>query len=282
MKTKSSNPLKLLEDYLLRKRYSQNTIDSYLHSIKNVIEFSDKDIYHITADDFNEYINDIGILYSNSFVNQIISSGILFLKYGLYKTDRIINKLERPRAEKKLPEILSKGEVVRIIDNIPNIKHKAFIATIYAHGLRISELINLTIENVDSKRGFLIIKQSKGKKDRNIALNQNCLKLLRIYFLKYNPKHYLFEGQKGFTYSTTSIRKVLQRAVDKSGITKHITPHTLRHSFATHLLEQGIDLRIIRDILGHVSTKTTEIYTHVSSVTLSNAQLSQFNFENAA
>jgi len=282
MKTKSSNPLKLLEDYLLRNRYSRKTINSYLSSVQNVIEFTDKDIYHVNADDFNEYILDIGVLYSNSFVNHVISSGKLFLRYGLGKTNQVINKLERPRKETRLPDILSVNEIRKILNNTSNIKHKAILATIYAHGLRVSELPKLTISNVDSETGFLIVKQSKGKKDRRIPLNEECLVVLRRYYSAYKPKCFLFEGQKGLMYSTSSIRKILQRAVEKSQITKNVTPHTLRHSYATHLLEKGYDIRLIQVILGHKNIKTTQIYTHVSSKTISTVIIDLFMGEKAA
>jgi len=156
------------------------------------------------------------------------------------------------------------------------------LATIYAHGLRVSELPKLTISNVDSETGFLIVKQSKGKKDRRIPLNEECLVVLRRYYSAYKPKCFLFEGQKGLMYSTSSIRKILQRAVEKSQITKNVTPHTLRHSYATHLLEKGYDIRLIQVILGHKNIKTTQIYTHVSSKTISTVIIDLFMGEKAA
>ncbi len=135
----------------------------------------------------------------------------------------------------------------------------------YSAGLRISELINLRISNIDSSRRQIKIHQSKGKKDRMTLLSGKMLVLLREYFKEHKPKDWLFEGQKGGKYSTTSIQKVFQRAKNAAGIRKHATVHTLRHSFATHLLEAGTDLRYIQELLGHGSSKTTEIYTHVST-----------------
>ena len=285
MKKESSNPLILLEDYLTRVQYAPKTVAVYLHVVKQVFHSSGKeDIYHLTASDFNSYIDDAILLYnvSASYINQVISAGKHFLKQGLGKTDANIKQLQRPRAQKTLPTVLSIDEISRIIAAIPNIKHKAYIATIYAHGLRISELINLKVNSIDSSRGFVIIKQSKGKKDRLVPLNAEVLQLLRTYYKQYRPKHYLFEGQYGEQYSDTSIRKVLERAVKQTHILKPVTPHTLRHSFATHLLEQGVDLRYIQELLGHTSSKTTEIYTHVSSLSLKQIQLSPFMKRKAA
>jgi len=155
-------------------------------------------------------------------------------------------------------------EIKRLIHGTVNLKHKCIISLLYSSGLRRSELLNLKIENIDSERMVLIIKNSKGKKDRVTLLSQNVLNLLRTYYKKYKPKKYLFEGIKGGKYSETSVAKILKSSASKAGIKKNVTPHMLRHSFATHLLEQGTDLRYIQELLGHSSSKTTEIYTHIS------------------
>lgn len=268
MENVSSNPLKIMEDYLKRKNYSEKTIRSYSDAIIEVRESSNKDIYHLTPEDFNEHINDIIITSSLSKVNQVISAGKLFLKHGLNKSDALINKLERPFSEKKIPTVLSISEVSSIIKNTGNLKHKAILATIYSHGLRRQELINLKVGDIDSKRGFLIVRQTKNRKDRPIPLNAECLQILRLYYKQFKPKEYLFEGQFEPYYSGTSICAILKNAVKKSGINKKVTPHTLRHSYATHLLEKGTDIRYIQELLGHSNIKTTEIYTHISSVHL--------------
>lgn len=279
MKKQPSNPLILLEDYFTRVKYAPKTIATYLQTVRQVFKSSGKeDIYHLTATDFNNYIDEAILLYdvSPSYINQVISAGKHFLKIGLGKSDYNIKKLQRPRTSRTLPNVLSVSEISRILAAITNIKHKAYIATIYAHGLRISELINLKVNSIDSSRGFLVIKQSKGRKDRLIPLNHEALQLLRQYYAQYRPKNYLFEGASGQQYSETSIRKVLESAVKKARILKPVTPHTMRHSFATHLHEQGTDIRYIQELLGHTSSKTTEIYTHVSSVSLKHIQLNGF------
>ncbi|MBC8266977.1 MAG: tyrosine-type recombinase/integrase [Flavobacteriales bacterium] len=179
-----------------------------------------------------------------------------------------IQYLSPSRKEKKLPVVLSKNEVKRLVNGLSNIKHKCIISLIYSAGLRISELVNLEITDIDSERMIITIRGAKGYKDRNLPLSENVLFLLREYYKKYAPNKYLFEGQKGGKYTTTSTRQVFNKAVKKSKIIKHATPHTLRHSYATHLLEDGVDVRIIQKLLGHNSLNTTMIYTHIATPTL--------------
>ena len=176
----------------------------------------------------------------------------------------ITEQIERPRSEHKLPNVLSEEEVMRIINNVQNIKHKAILLTIYSAGLRISEAVNLKIADIDSSRHLILIKGAKGKKDRNSLLSEKLLVYLRKYFLMYKPKVWLFEGQYGGQYSDSSIQAIFREACNAAKITKKATVHTLRHSFATHLLERGTDLRYIQELLGHSSSKTTEIYTHIT------------------
>jgi site-specific recombinase XerD len=173
--------------------------------------------------------------------------------------------IERPRKEKQLPEVLAKEEIIKIINSTNNIKHRCIVGLLYSSGLRRSELLNLTITDIDSKRMVVKINNAKGNKDRISILSPSILKDLRHYYKAYQPKKYLFEGQKGNKYSVTSVLNIISAATKKAGILKRVTPHMLRHSFATHLLENGTDLRHIQLLLGHSSTKTTEIYTHVAN-----------------
>ena len=160
--------------------------------------------------------------------------------------------------------MLSKEEIALIIKTIDNLKHKMIISILYSGGLRRSEILYLKISDIHSDRGLLRINGAKGKKDRFTLLSQALLEPLREYYRQYHPKIYLFEGQKGGQYSAESISKILKNSAKKAGINRVVTPHMLRHSFATHLLEQGTDLRYIQELLGHSSSKTTEIYTHVA------------------
>ena len=173
--------------------------------------------------------------------------------------------LNRPRSEKQLPSVLSTLEVESIIKSVENLKHKAILMVIYSSGLRLSELINLKINDIDSDRMRLMVRGAKGGKDRYTILSKQALKTMREYYLFYNPREYLLEGENGMQYSDRNVQSIMKMACYRAGITKHASVHTLRHSFATHMLENGVDLRYIQELLGHSSTKTTQIYTHVTN-----------------
>jgi integrase/recombinase XerD len=249
------------------RRYSENTIKTYSDGIKTFLRFhSKKDVDKISNKDLvdfnNQYILKNG--YSSSYQNQVVNAvKLFFLK--VENRQMYIEEIERPRREFKLPNVLSKEEVKAILSAPINLKHRAMLSLIYACGLRRSELLDLKHIDVDSRRGLLIIRQSKGNKDRVVPLSQKIIELLREYFKAYRPESWLFEGQKkGEQYSAGSLQEVLRQSLVKAKIKKPVTLHWLRHSYATHLLEAGTDLRYIQELLGHKSSRTTEIYTHVS------------------
>jgi len=252
---------------LTELRYSQNTIDVYTDMFTEFINH-----YEDTAlDDITEPMIMDFLLYlvntrhvSTSYQNQSINA-IKFYFERVMGGKRKIYMINRPREEQYLPEVLSTEEITRIINATDNLKHKVVLMTIYSSGLRIGEAINLKIKDIDSERMQIRVEQGKGKKDRYTLLSVKNLELLRKYFLEYKPKVWLFEGANGDIYSPKSIQLILKKAVLKVGIKKHITVHTLRHSFATHLLEAGTDLRDIQSLLGHANSKTTEIYTHITT-----------------
>ena len=173
--------------------------------------------------------------------------------------------VERPREEKTLPIVLSEKEIGDLLNATENIKHKAILMLAYSAGLRLSELTNVKITDIDSNRMQIRIEQGKGKKDRYTLLAVKLLAILREYFVLFKPKEWLFEGADGGQYSVRSIQAIMKDATKKAGIKKKVSVHTLRHSFATHLLENGTDLRYIQSLLGHSSSKTTEIYTHITT-----------------
>lgn len=259
--------------WLKSKRYSPNTIKTYVDAIKSFLKFyANKPISEITNQDVikfnNEYI--LANNYSASFQNQVVNAIKLFFKTVQNKSIDV-DLVHRPKRPKLLPNVLSKEEVKSILDAPTNVKHKTMLSLIYACGLRRSELLNLKPEHINSKRNVLIIKQSKGKKDRITPISDKLIALLRDYYKSYKPEVWLFEGQnKGEKYSAESLQKILKQALEKCKITKPVTLHWLRHSYATHLLESGTDLRYIQELLGHNSSKTTEIYTHVSTKSLQN------------
>jgi len=261
-------------DVLVRKRYSQNTIKTYVSYMGDFVkEFKGRKLDSIRTWEINAYISRLirtrGI--STSQQNQRISA-IKFYYEKVLGRKKMYYHLNRPKKEKKLPRVLTVEEVELILKHCPNLKHKCILMTLYSGGLRRSELINLKITDIDSNQMLIRITDSKGNKDRHTLLSETLLELLRDYIRFYKPKHWLYEGQSGGQYSATSIENIFRKAIRKAQITKHATPHTLRHSFATHLLEQGISLRYIQEILGHSSITTTEIYTHVSSKQLTKIQ----------
>ena len=179
--------------------------------------------------------------------------------------------LERPRRGRPLPNVLPKEMVKELLEGIPNLKHKAALSMVYGLGLRRSELINLKLTDIDSKAKTVVIRQGKGQKDRVLPLPDNLLRLLRNYYKSYKPKVWLIEGDKvGKPYSPTSLQNIFKKYLAKVSKNNTFTLHSLRHSYATHILDSGTDIRFIQELLGHKSSRTTEIYTHVSMRSLRN------------
>lgn len=257
------------------KRYSTNTIKTYAEALRIfLVYFKEKHPEGITNEDFQHFIHEYIIKkkYSFSYQNQIVN-GIKLYYLKLHNKKLDIQKIERPKRDKRLPNVLSKEEVKAIIESLGNLKHRAMLSLIYACGLRRSELLNLKITDIDSKRGVIIIRHSKGKKDRLVPIGEKILMMLREYYKTSKTQTYLFEGQiHDEKYCSRSLQKVLKLALDKANINKPASLHWLRHSYATHLLENGTDLRYIQELLGHNSSRTTEIYTHVSTKNLQNIQ----------
>jgi integrase/recombinase XerD len=254
--------------WLLSRRYSNSTITTYTEALKSFLTYyKEKPVVEITNDDVIRYNNEY-ILNNNlsaSYQNQIVNAIKLFFS-TVQETKIELDKIHRPKREKLLPNVLSKEEVKLILNAHSNLKHKTMLSLIYACGLRCGELLALKPVHIDSKRNIVILKHAKGKKDRIAPLSPKILDMLRDYYKIYKPVTYLFEGQiSGSPYDSRSLQLVLKQALKKVKILKPVTLHWLRHSFATHLLESGTDLRYIQELLGHNSSKTTEIYTHVST-----------------
>jgi site-specific recombinase XerD len=263
---KNGKIIKICEQKLIYLNYSDRTKEIYLHYIEKFIESIDKQIIHLSSKDFQSYLD--GYNFSSvSQQNQIINAIRFLYKFGLNKKYKKVSFI-RPRKEKKLPKIIDNEFIIRKLNGIKNLKHKALLSLTYSVGLRVSEVINLKIEDIDSKRMIIHIKNAKGKKDRIVPLSRIILVLFRDYFKEYRPNEYLFNGQTSPQYSSTSCNKIIKKYL---GEQYHI--HQLRHSCFTHLLECGVDLRIIQEIAGHNSSKTTEIYTHVSKKCLNKVVL---------
>jgi site-specific recombinase XerD len=252
---------------LSNKNYSKRTIDNYLIHIRKYHESFNKRIQDINLNDLTLYLQNYP--YSSiSQQNQIISSLKLFYKYILNKKDIHLDKIERPRKEKHLPRVIDSKELINKISKIENVKHKTILSLAYSTGMRVSEIVNLRISNIDSKRMLIHIENGKGRKDRFVPLSENMLNLLRIYYKQYKPKEYLFNGQTSLQYSVKSCQEIFKKYISKDQ-----SFHNLRHSCFTYLLETGVDIRKIQKIAGHSNIKTTEIYTHVSNLVLSKINL---------
>ncbi len=252
---------------LKRVRYSDSTIKVYSKYFRDFqTAFPDKDLKEFTPEDINDYM--LGVIekqkISTSQQNQRINA-IKFYYEKVLGREKLYFSIERPKKEKLLPDVLSKNEISTMINSTHNLKHKCLIALLYSCGLRRSEAINMELKDVDSDRMLIKVRAGKGKKDRYVQLAKPTLLLLRAYYKKYKPLKWIFEGPNNKPYSTKSISNVVKTAAQRVGIKKRVFPHILRHSFATHHLEQGTDLRYIQEWLGHGSSKTTERYTHVSN-----------------
>lgn len=258
--------------YLKNRRYSPSTIKMYMKHVKDFLAFYyDKEIDLITNEDV-QYFNYERIVKKNmshNFQNTFMSSLKLFL-HVVSEPSINFDQIERAKNSRKLPTVFSKQEVQKIIASTNNLKHKTILLLTYGCGLRRSEIGNIKVSDLDSERNLMIIKNAKGKKDRYVPVSNKLVESLRHYYKMYKPKKYLFETTSGKKYNVETIYKIFRRAFLVSGINKQAGIHALRHSYATHLLEAGTDLRYIQEILGHKSSKTTEIYTHVSNKNLSN------------
>jgi len=264
-----ANYRKCPEEYLKKlelKRYANNTVKSYVNCFETFINhYKDQELLSLNENDIRNYLQKlIQEERSNSYINQAINAIKFYYEVVLGMPNRFYD-IERPRKANKLPKVLSKEDVFMIIDNTNNIKHRCIVSLLYSAGLRRGELLNLKLEDIDSKRMLIRVEAAKGNSDRYTLLSKTLLKDLRAYFKQWKPSIYLFEGPSKNQYSAASVVKIVQRASQKSGILKNVTPHMLRHSFATHLLENGTDLRYIQVLLGHKNSKTTEIYTHVAT-----------------
>lgn len=269
-----SSILKLSDQELKLRGYSHKTMKSYLSIIRRFLQEITKDIESINSKDIKEYT--LRLLEeqeaSHAYVNQTISA-IKFLFNYVMKKNISIENLPRPKREKKLPNILSVEEISSILKAVGNQKHRAIIFIVYSSGLRVGEVVRLRVNDIDSQRMMIHINQGKGAKDRYVMLSKVALQELRLYAKQYKPETWLFPGGNNEGHLTErSVQNIFEAACIKAKIKKKATVHTLRHSFATHLLEAGTDLRYIQELLGHSSSKTTEIYTHVTQKSITNIE----------
>lgn len=259
------------ENFMKLKAYSRQTKRLYTSHLARFISFVDKDLDKVDNNDVRRFILSLmeaGEL-SKSYADQAVSMIKLLYKEVIPRKDIVLN-IPRPQPDKKLPNVLSQNEIINILKATNNEKHKTILFLIYSAGLRVGELVRLRPEDIDSGRMLIKVRGGKGAKDRYTLLSQIALDQLRKYYKLYKPETWLFESTKpGDHITERTVQRVFENCCTKAKIRKEASVHTLRHSFATHLLESGVDLRYIQELLGHASTKTTEIYTHVSQKNIS-------------
>jgi site-specific recombinase XerD len=266
LSAKALDGLDSLAMYLDDNRYSKRTRESYLSMLEFFFRyFSGRDPEEITEEEISRFIYDfvIRLGYSAAYQNQIVSA--IKTYYTISGKGKLKPEiLERPRRSRALPKVFSKEEVSRILNSGRNLKHKVLLWMIYSCGLRRSEVTNIRLDDLDRNRNILFIREGKGKVDRIVPVSQKVWEKIDEYLDAFGPREYLFEGQAGGRYSSESVYRVFKSALLRAGIKKDVGVHSLRHSYATHLHENGLDIRYIQELLGHKSTRTTEIYTHVS------------------
>ena len=251
------------------RNYSEKTIRSYIASISKLTQFFNQPVEEITINQFKDFLHHRIIVdkVSVSFVNQSISA-FKIIQQDILQRDWESIKIKRPRRERRLPVVLSVGEVAALINATKNLKHRTMIMLAYSTGMRRNEIKLLKPSHIDSERMQVRVVHGKGKKDRFTILSPKALELLRFYYQLHKPSTFLFEPtrRKDTTLSGTTLNNIVKQAAKRAGIKKDISFHTLRHSFATHMLENGINIRIIQQFLGHISIKTTSIYLHIARI----------------
>ncbi|MCG8331079.1 MAG: site-specific integrase [Chitinophagales bacterium] len=257
----------IIEERLILLRYSYHTRKSYKACLRQLFRYVDP----IKKIELTPKIVESYLLHliktqsiSESYQNQIINAAKFYLEH-IVGYERLRIDIKRPKPKYQLPDFLTKEEVVRLIKGPKNVKHRCVLTLIYSAGLRLSELTRLRIIDVRIQARIIHVKGGKGKKDRNTVLSEKALGILKEYLQLYQPVFWLFEGQDGGQYSTRSVQAIFQKAKKQTKVNPMATVHTLRHSFATHLVEDGVNLRYIQELLGHSSSRTTEIYTHISN-----------------
>lgn len=258
--------------FMKRKRYSENTLKTYGSFLIDYMDFIlPKYLADSTEQDVERYINYLCTekKVAVSTQNQAINALKCYFE-NIMGWERLYYNIQRPIKEKKLPKVLSEQEVLRLIQVCDNLKHKVIICLLYSSGIRIGELLNLRKEDILYDKNIIFVRGGKGKKDRTTILSSRMKLLLKPYLAEYKPKYWIVESPRRTQYSASSVNKILKTMAVKARLGKTVSAHMLRHSFATHLMEQGLDLRYIQQLLGHGSSKTTEIYTHVSASALAN------------
>jgi site-specific recombinase XerD len=256
---------RMIEEFRLRN-YSLRTQKAYVHHVARFAKHFGRSPADVTPEEVRTYLLHLTTVKKQSpaAVKQAICA-LRFLYTHVLDRSEDFPRLPYPKQKRTLPTVLSREEVARLLGAVRNLKHRAILMTGYAGGLRVGELTRLRVEDIDSSRMVINIRQSKGRKDRTVMLAKSLLRVLRAYWRTYRPGPWLYPGGRlGRHITTRSVQKVCHRAANRAGLQKNVTVHTLRHSFATHLNEAGADLRVVQVLLGHSNYRTTQRYVHVS------------------
>jgi len=258
-----------LKRELVSRKYSKKTVKAYLHYNRELVKFAGNRSSDIDESDIKNYLFHLVEKKDVSTSTLNVAVNALRFYYGKILKRDFVYEVKRIKKDKKLPVVLSQNEVTMILSVVSNIKHKAILMLIYSAGLRVSEVVRLKVDDIDVDRNLIMVKGAKGRKDRQTILSDVALDIFKKYIREYQPENWLFPGATHRKrLNTRSVQKMFNRVCKEAGIKKEASVHSLRHSFATHLLESGVDLRYIQELLGHQSSKTTEIYTHVSNKNL--------------
>jgi len=267
MGQRKEETLQKLKQKLVFKGFSQKTIKSYLYNSEKFLDYLDKSSQRCDEESVKEYFQKLHDKDYDLSTIRLIKASLDFLIKNIFNKSFAIENIPYPKKKKTLPKVLSKEEIKTIFNETSNLKHKLILKMLYSSGIRLNELINLKREDIDPVRKTILVSQGKGKKDRITLLSEKLSKELFDFICKNEFKtKYLFESNRDKKYSPKSIQKILEKSSKK--INKKITPHMLRHSFATHLLENGTDIRHIQKLLGHSNLETTQIYTKVANTDL--------------
>jgi len=264
----TQDSIKAFEQKLRIQRYAEQTVKAYVNCITKFLKaFERYNLQSVKEKNIENYLNHLIIheKISDAYQKQLLGSIGKFY-WLLYDKKLVLAHLYPKRKRNTLPKFISRSEVKRMFEVTSNLKHQCILQLLYGAGLRLSELLALEITDIDSDNLLIHIRNAKGRKDRSVMLSAKLLETLREYFKQYRPKVYLFGGQRKAQYSAKSVQNIVKQTAQKAKITRPVTPHILRHSFATHLIEDGTDIRYVQELLGHNSIRTTEIYTHVTDI----------------
>jgi len=265
----SQDPLLKLKQEMKLRGFSQKTIKSYIYYITDILEFAKKNPKTINSKDIRSYLEKLA---NKGMSASTLNSAYSALKFYFEKIlkRKFFGSIPRSKKIKQLPVVLTKNEIKKILSSVKNVKHKLILAAIYSSGLRVSEVVQIKVSDLDIENKMLFLREAKGKKDRTTIISKKVLEVLKKYIKNKKPDNYLFESSRGGKMTERSIQKIFSQALKTSKIKKQASCHSLRHSFATHLLEDGTDIRYIQSLLGHKRLETTQIYTKVANNIIKN------------